>query len=112
MMKDMAEYDANASNSHNHQVHMVLLRKKNITLLKNIKQLVKKLYIFIRLDGCCVTPEFGPQPDQSMHVKTTTVPALIKEIYDFLRQADAIELNDLFRRLENGEEVQDQIDNF
>jgi isocitrate lyase len=34
-----------------------------------------------------------------MHEKTT-VPALIKEIYDFLRQADAIELNDLFRRLE------------
>jgi isocitrate lyase len=43
--------------------------------------------------------QFGPLPDQSMHEKTT-VPALIKEIYDFLRQADAIELNDLFRRLE------------
>jgi isocitrate lyase len=43
--------------------------------------------------------EFGPLPDQSMHEKTA-VPALIKEIYDFLRQADAIELNDLFRRLE------------
>jgi isocitrate lyase len=41
----------------------------------------------------------------------TAVPALIKEIYDFLRQADAIELNDLFRRLENGEDMQDQIDN-
>jgi isocitrate lyase len=26
--------------------------------------------------------EFGPLPDQSMHEKTT-VPALIKEIYDF-----------------------------
>jgi isocitrate lyase len=55
--------------------------------------------------------EFGPLPDQSMHEKTA-VPALIKEIYDFLRQADAIELNDLFRRLENGEDMQDQIDNF
>jgi isocitrate lyase len=44
-------------------------------------------------------------------MKKTAV-ALIKEIYDFLRQADAIELNDLFRRLENGENVQDQIDNF
>jgi isocitrate lyase len=54
--------------------------------------------------------EFGPLPDQSMHEKTA-VPALIK-IYDFLRQADAIELNDLFRRLENGEDMQDQIDNF
>ncbi|MCL4162786.1 UNVERIFIED_CONTAM: hypothetical protein GTU68_036456, partial [Idotea baltica] len=46
-----------------------------------------------------------------MHEKTS-VPALIKEIYDFLRQADAIELNDLFNRLENGEDVQNQIDNF
>jgi isocitrate lyase len=55
--------------------------------------------------------EFGPLPDQSMHEKTA-VPSLIAEIYDFLRQADAIELNDLFSRLENGEEVQDQIDNF
>jgi isocitrate lyase len=45
--------------------------------------------------------EFGPLPDQSMH--ENSVPALIKEIYDFLRQADAIELNDLFRRLESGE---------
>merc|ERR1712137_609715 len=55
--------------------------------------------------------EFGPLPDQSMHEKTA-VPSLIAEIYDFLRQADAIELNDLFRRLELGEDVQDQIDNF
>ena len=46
-----------------------------------------------------------------MHEKTA-VPSLIAEIYDFLRQADAIELNDLFRRLELGEDVQDQIDNF
>jgi isocitrate lyase len=55
--------------------------------------------------------EFGPLPDQSMHEKTA-VPALINEIYDFLRQADALELNDLFRRLEQGEDVQAQIDNF
>jgi isocitrate lyase len=55
--------------------------------------------------------EFGPLPDQSMHEKTA-IPALIKEIYDFLRQADAIELNDLFRRLEKGEDVQGKIDNF
>jgi isocitrate lyase len=32
--------------------------------------------------------EFGPLPDQSMHEKTSV--ALIKEIYDFLRQADAM----------------------
>ncbi len=33
-----------------------------------------------------------------MHEKTS-VPALIEEIYTFLRQADAKELNDLFRAL-------------
>jgi isocitrate lyase len=37
---------------------------------------------------------------------------LIEEIYTFLRQADAIELNDLFHRLEAGEDVKDQIDNY
>jgi isocitrate lyase len=52
--------------------------------------------------------EFGPYLINPCTKKT--VPALIKEIYD-LRQADAIELNDLFRRLEKGEDVQDQIDN-
>jgi isocitrate lyase len=46
-----------------------------------------------------------------MHEKTA-VPALIAEIYDFLKQADAIELNDLFRRLDAGEDVIDQIENF
>ena len=35
--------------------------------------------------------EFGPLPDQSMHEKTS-VPALIEELYTFLRQADAREL--------------------
>jgi isocitrate lyase len=29
--------------------------------------------------------EFGPLPDQSMHEKTT-VPALIKEIYSYVKQ--------------------------
>merc|ERR1711970_986731 len=43
--------------------------------------------------------EFGPLPDQSMHEKTA-VPALIQEIYTFLRQADARELNKLFRQLD------------
>jgi isocitrate lyase len=32
----------------------------------------------------------------------TVFTSLISEIYDFLRQADAIELNDLFKRLESG----------
>ena len=60
--------------------------------------------------------EFGPLPDQSMHEKTS-VASLIKELYTFLRQADARELGGLFRELDNAEgekklEVQNKIDNF
>jgi isocitrate lyase len=51
--------------------------------------------------------DFGPLPDQSMHEKTS-VPALIEEIYTFLRQADARELNDLFRALHKAEEAGDK----
>ncbi|KAK0364205.1 hypothetical protein LTR94_011938 [Friedmanniomyces endolithicus] len=41
-----------------------------------------------------------------MHEKTS-VPALIEEIYTFLRQADAKELNDLFRALKKANEAGD-----
>ena len=43
--------------------------------------------------------EFGPLPDQSMHEKTS-VPALIEELYTFLRQADARELGGIFRQVD------------
>ena len=53
--------------------------------------------------------DFGPLPDQSMHEKTS-VPALIAEIYTFLRQADTREIGALFRQLDaardNGDEVE------
>jgi isocitrate lyase len=64
--------------------------------------------------------EFGPLPDQSMHEKTS-VPALIEELYTFLRQADARELGGLFRDLDaarsSGDAVKEKkllaaIDNF
>ena len=41
---------------------------------------------------------FGHLPDQSMHEKTSVVD-LIQEIYVSLRQADEVELNDLFAEL-------------
>jgi isocitrate lyase len=111
--KDMAEYDLDASNYTQSlgSWHGFVAQQNMIAVKKHHKTTSKK---YIYLSGWMVAAlrsEFGPLPDQSMHEKTT-VPALIKEIYDFLRQADAIELNDLFRRLEKGEEVQDQIDNF
>ncbi|WP_340586406.1 isocitrate lyase [Erythrobacter alti] len=51
--------------------------------------------------------EFGPLPDQSMHEKTS-VPALIEELYTFLRQADARELGGLFRELDAAREAGDE----
>jgi len=113
MRKDMAEYDAD-SFKYTQSLgcwHGFVAQQKMIAVKKHHKTTNKK---YLYLSGWMVAAlrsEFGPLPDQSMHEKTA-VPALIKEIYDFLRQADAIELNDLFKRLENGEDVQDQIENF
>ncbi|MFT6689397.1 MAG: isocitrate lyase [Saprospiraceae bacterium] len=113
MRKDMAEYDADSSQYTQSlgSWHGFVAQQNMIAVKKHHKTTSKK---YIYLSGWMVAAlrsEFGPLPDQSMHEKTA-VPALIKEIYDFLRQADAIELNDLFRRLENGEDVQNEIDNF
>ena len=64
--------------------------------------------------------DFGPLPDQSMHEKTA-VSGLIEELYTFLRQADARELDLLFSDLDAArdagdkskqDEVQAKIDNF
>jgi isocitrate lyase len=113
MRKDMAEYDADASNYTQSLGcwHGFVAQQKMIAVKKHHKTTSKR---YLYLSGWMVAAlrsEFGPLPDQSMHEKTA-VPNLISEIYDFLRQADAIELNDLFKRLENGENIQDQIDNF
>ncbi|CAA0175406.1 isocitrate lyase [Tenacibaculum maritimum] len=113
MREDMAAYDADAS-KYTQSLgcwHGFVAQQKMIAIKKHHKTTSKR---YLYLSGWMVAAlrsEFGPLPDQSMHEKTA-VPALIKEIYDFLRQADAIALNDLFRRLEKGEDVQEQIDNF
>ncbi|WGH76431.1 isocitrate lyase [Tenacibaculum tangerinum] len=113
MRKDMAAYDADSANYTQSLGcwHGFVAQQKMIAVKKHHKTTSKR---YLYLSGWMVAAlrsEFGPLPDQSMHEKTA-VPSLIEEIYDFLRQADAIELNDLFRRLENGEDVQDEIDNF
>jgi isocitrate lyase len=113
MREDMAAYDLDSSNYTQSLGcwHGFVAQQKMIAVKKHHKTTSKR---YLYLSGWMVAAlrsEFGPLPDQSMHEKTA-VPSLIAEIYDFLRQADAIELNDLFRRLENGEDVQDKIDNF
>ena len=113
MREDMAEYDADSS-KYTQSLgcwHGFVAQQKMIAVKKHHKTTSKR---YLYLSGWMVAAlrsEFGPLPDQSMHEKTA-VPSLIAEIYDFLRQADAIALNDLFRKLENGEDVQHQIDNF
>jgi isocitrate lyase len=111
--EDMAEYDADSSKyTQSLGCWHGFVAQQNIIAVKKHHKTTNKKYLY--LSGWMVAAlrsEFGPLPDQSMHEKTS-VPSLIKEIYDFLRQADAIELNDLFKRLEKGEDVQDQIDNF
>ncbi|ACJ29364.1 Isocitrate lyase and phosphorylmutase [Shewanella piezotolerans WP3] len=77
----------------------------------------KRRYLY--LSGWMVAAlrsEFGPLPDQSMHEKTS-VASLIKELYTFLRQADARELGGLFRQLDGASDadkpaIQAKIDNF
>jgi isocitrate lyase len=113
MRDDMAAYDQDSLNYTQSLGcwHGFIAQQTMIAVKKHHKTTNKK---YIYLSGWMIAAlrsEFGPLPDQSMHEKTV-VPSLINEIYDFLRQADAIELNDLFRRQQNGENVQHLIENF
>ncbi len=122
MRKDMAEYDADNS-KYTQSLgcwHGFIAQQKMIANKKYFGTTSKR---YIYLSGWMVAAlrsEFGPLPDQSMHEKTA-VPALIEEIYTFLRQADARELNDLFRAMQKAEaagdtakvkDIEAQIDNF
>jgi len=69
--------------------------------VKRHQKTTKRSYVY--LSGWMVAAlrsEFGPLPDQSMHEKTS-VPALIEEIYTFLKQADARELDHLYKELDD-----------
>ena len=101
MREDMAAYDANPA--HYTQSlgcwHGFIAQQKMISIKKHFGD-TKRKYLY--LSGWMVAAlrsEFGPLPDQSMHEKTS-VPALIEELYTFLRQADSRELNLLFRELD------------
>jgi isocitrate lyase len=120
MRTDMAEYDQD----HSHYTqslgcwHGFIGQQKMISIKKHHGSTDKR---YLYLSGWMVAAmrsEFGPLPDQSMHEKTA-VPALIAELYDFLRQADARELGHLFQALDQAKaagqdctELQAKIDNF
>ena len=113
MREDMAAYDADQSKyTQSLGAWHGFVAQQTMIAVKKHHKTTKGRYIY--LSGWMVAAlrsEFGPLPDQSMHEKTS-VSNLIAEIYDFLKQADATELNDLFRRKAAGEDVQDLIDNF
>jgi isocitrate lyase len=101
MRADMAAYDADPANYTQSLGcwHGFIAQQKMIAVKKHFGT-TKSRYLY--LSGWMIAAlrsEFGPLPDQSMHEKTS-VPALIGELYTFLRQADSRELNLLFSDLD------------
>jgi isocitrate lyase len=122
MRRDIENYEADTS--HYTQSlgcwHGFIGQQKMIAIKKHFGDTNRR---YLYLSGWMIAAlrsEFGPLPDQSMHEKTS-VPALIEELYTFLRQADAREMGGLFRQLDAARaannDVQEraiinQIDNF
>ncbi|USD63975.1 isocitrate lyase [Vibrio sp. SCSIO 43136] len=122
MREDMESYDQDSANYTQSLGcwHGFIGQQKMISVKKHFDT-TRGRYLY--LSGWMVAAlrsEFGPLPDQSMHEKTT-VAGLIEELYTFLKQADARELNHLYRDLDAAREsgdtakleaTQDKIDNF
>ena len=108
MRRDMAAYDADPA-QYTQSLgcwHGFIGQQKMIAIKKHFGS-TKRRYLY--LSGWMVAAlrsEFGPLPDQSMHEKTS-VPALIEELYTFLKQADARELGGLFRDLDKARAASD-----
>jgi isocitrate lyase len=111
MRRDMAAYDADPA-AYTQSLgcwHGFIAQQKMIAIKKHFGT-TKGRYLY--LSGWMIAAlrsEFGPLPDQSMHEKTS-VPALIEEIYTFLRQADARELGGLFRELDKAREAGNEVE--
>lgn len=112
MRTDMDAYDAD-STKYTQSLgcwHGFIGQQKMISIKKHFGGSTTRRYLY--LSGWMVAAlrsDFGPLPDQSMHEKTS-VPALIEELYTFLRQADARELGGLFRELDTAREAGDAIE--
>jgi isocitrate lyase len=118
MRADMAAYDADPA-KYTQSLgcwHGFIGQQKMISIKKHFNSTERR---YLYLSGWMVAAlrsEFGPLPDQSMHEKTS-VSALIRELYTFLRQADARELGGLFRELDAAKDaaaraaIQAKIDN-
>ena len=108
MRRDMAAYDKDPANYTQSLGcwHGFIGQQKMISIKKHFGT-TKGKYLY--LSGWMVAAlrsEFGPLPDQSMHEKTS-VPALITELYTFLKQADARELGGLYREIDAAKDAGD-----
>ena len=108
MRRDIAAYEADPA-AYTQSLgcwHGFIGQQKLISIKKHFGS-TKGKYLY--LSGWMVAAlrsKFGPLPDQSMHEKTS-VPALIEELYTFLRQADARELGMIFRAIDEAREAGD-----
>ena len=111
MRADMDAYDADPA-KYTQSLgcwHGFIAQQKMISIKKHFGT-TKQRYLY--LSGWMVAAlrsEFGPLPDQSMHEKTS-VPALIEELYTFLKQADARELGGMFRALDASRDAGDEVE--
>src|SRR5579863_1296308 len=110
MRRDMAAYDTDPA-QYTQSLgcwHGFIGQQKLIAIKKHFGT-TKRRYLY--LSGWMIAAlrsEFGPLPDQSMHEKTS-VPALIAELYTFLKQADARELGMMFRDLDAARDAGDAV---
>jgi len=102
MRADMAAYDQDHTQStQSLGCWSGFHAQQMIKSVKRMKGTTKGAYVY--LSGWMVAGlrnSFGHLPDQSMHEKTSVVD-LIEEIYTSLRQADEVEINDLFAALKS-----------
>lgn len=105
MRSDMAAYDADHSKfTQSLGCWSGFHAQQMIKSVKRMRGTAKGTYVY--LSGWMVAGlrnRWGHLPDQSMHEKTA-VADLIEEIYTSLRQADEVDLNDLFRELKSARE--------
>ena len=110
MREDMAAYDADPANyTQSLGCWHGFIAQQNMISVKKHFGTTKGRYLY--LSGWMIAAlrsDFGPLPDQSMHEKTS-VPALIEEIYTFLKQADARELGMMFRDLDAARDAGDEL---
>ncbi len=116
MRADMARYDSDTSQfTQSLGCWSGFHAQQMMRAIKRQKGTLDRAYVY--LSGWMVAGlrnSFGHLPDQSMHEKTA-VTALINEIYTSLRQADEVDLNDLFAELkttDNRDAVIAKIDGF